>query len=192
MNKLYRKLEVVNDKNVMIEGIVQTIVEEKRKHQNKIQENVKLAIQLKELDNKIKELQEELHKQKLLNQLNYSTEDRVKEIILLNDDSLNKVCRVYGLDMDKNSVKGSTTSVNGGDEESIKQMMMNIMGGINAIIYSYTTMSNDNTIRCNTFADDSSYTSSDTSLNESSTTTVVESSGTVFNKVEVKTQKNKK
>ena len=44
------------DRHEMIEGIVKTMVEEKRKYRNMSQENVKLAVKIKESDKKIKEL----------------------------------------------------------------------------------------------------------------------------------------
>ena len=57
----------------MIEDLVKTMADEKMRLKNKCQENVKFAIQLREAEDKIKELQEELRKQRALNESTNST-----------------------------------------------------------------------------------------------------------------------
>ena len=65
VSQLQNEVKTLYDKAVLIEGLVKTMAEEKRKLTVKCQENVKLAIRVKESEDKIKELQEELKQQNL-------------------------------------------------------------------------------------------------------------------------------
>ena len=56
---------IYKDRVDTFEGIVKIMGIEKRKNQTMCQENMKLSVQLKELENEIKTLQEMLRKQKL-------------------------------------------------------------------------------------------------------------------------------
>ena len=81
------------------------MVEEKRKNKNKCQENVKFAIQLKESEEKIRELQEELRKQKTVNEGGDTSIDRKVQTIL-EDGSVSEVVIKTGVATDENNCIG--------------------------------------------------------------------------------------
>ena len=97
LSNFNRELEGFQKNHVAIESLVHTMMEEKRKSQTKCQENVKLALQLKESEVKIKELEAELRNHQLQSLGNHS-KGRV--------DCESQKPRVVKVDSDRNILKG--------------------------------------------------------------------------------------